>query len=217
MRIGVFDSGVGGKSVARAIEKAFPEHQIEYVNDKQHVPYGTKSPDEIAVFVIPILQDLATRCGIIVIACNTVTTTLIAKLREVIPVQLIGIEPMIKPASAQTKSKVIAVCATPTTLQSPRYAWLKETYAKNIKVIEPDCSDWAYMIESDNLNRKTIENRINAVCQAGADVIVLGCTHFHWIEQLINQIADGRAVVIQPEQAIIARLRDLLAEQKQPA
>ena len=217
MTIGVFDSGIGGKSVARVIEKAFPEHRIEYVNDKKHVPYGNKLPDEIAGFVIPILQDLATRCGIIVIACNTVTTTLISKLREVIPVPLIGIEPMIKPAAAQTKSKIIAVCATPTTLQSPRYAWLKETYARSIKVIEPDCSDWAYMIESNNLNRKAIEDRINATCQAGADVIVLGCTHFHWIEKLINQIADGRAVVIQPEQAIVARLRDLLAEQKQPA
>ena len=217
MKIGVFDSGVGGKPVAGAIEKAFPEHEIEYVNDKKHVPYGNKTPDELYGFVVPILRDLATRCDIIVIACNTVTTTLITRLREIITVPLIGIEPMIKPASAQTKSKVIAVCATPATLKSDRYAWLKKEYAEGIKVIEPDCSDWAYMIESDKLNRKKIQKRIEAACQAGADVIVLGCTHYHWIEELIKEIADGRAIVIQPEQAIVARLSQLLAEYSRPA
>ncbi len=76
MKIGVFDSGVGGKSVALAIQKAFPGYEIEYVNDKQHVPYGNKSPEELFGYVVPILQDLAIRCEVIVIACNTVTTTL---------------------------------------------------------------------------------------------------------------------------------------------
>jgi glutamate racemase len=200
-----------------AIEKAFPEHEIEYVDDKQHVPYGNKTPEQLFGFVVPILQDLATRCDVIVIACNTVTTTLITRLRENINVPLIGIEPMVKPASAQTKSKVIAVCATPTTVKSDRYAWLKKKYAKGIQVIEPDCSDWAYMIESDKLNRKKIRERIDAACIAGADVIVLGCTHYHWIEELIKEIADGRAIVIQPEQAIVARLSQLLAEHSRPA
>ena len=217
MRIGVFDSGVGGKSVATAIEKAFPEHSIEYVNDKKHIPYGTKTPDELFGFVVPILQGLATRCDLIVVACNTVTTTLIAKLRDIITVPLIGIEPMVKPAAAQTKSKVIAVCATPATLHSERYAWLKKEYAKGIQVIEPDCSDWADMIESDNLNQKKIQERIDSACQAGADVIVLGCTHYHWIEELIRNIAADRATVIQPEQAIVSRLKDLLAEHSLPA
>ena len=203
--------------MAMAIAKAFPEHDTEYVDDKQHVPYGNKTPDELLGYVVPILRDLATRCGLIVIACNTVTTTIIEQLRDVITVPLIGIEPMVKPASAQTKSKVIAVCATPTTVKSDRYAWLKKKYAKGIQVIEPDCSDWAYMIESDKLNRKKIRERIDAACIAGADVIVLGCTHYHWIEELIKEIADGRAIVIQPEQAIVARLSQLLAEHSRPA
>ncbi len=124
---------------------------------------------------------------------------------------------MVKSAAEHTKSNIVAVCATPATLKSERYAWLKKTYAKGIKVIEPDCSDWAYMIESDSINKRKIGERIDSACRAGADVIVLGCTHYHWIEKLINNITNGRAIVIQPEQAIIARLRQVLAEHSLPA
>jgi glutamate racemase len=124
---------------------------------------------------------------------------------------LVAVEPMIKPAAALSKGKIIAVCATPTTLASPRYHWLKETYAKNIKVLEPDCSDWPAMIEHQRLDQEKIAARINEVLAAGADVIVLGCTHYHWIEAEIIALAADKATVLQPEQAIIKRLRRVLA------
>lgn len=217
MRIGVFDSGVGGLAVTHAIQKAYPEHQVEYVDDKAHVPYGNKTPDELQRLVTPILQDLSSRCDVIVIACNTVTTTLITRLREIIPVPLVGVEPMVKTGAEQTKSRIIAVCATPTTLGSERYAWLKATYAAGVTVIEPDCSDWSRMIESNQVDQDKIHMRIEAACQAGADVIVLGCTHYHWIQELIEEIAAGRATVIQPEPAIVAQLQRVLAELPKPA
>jgi glutamate racemase len=211
-KIGVFDSGVGGESVANAIRLALPDADIIYVEDKKNVPYGTKTPDELYALSLPILNTLSdSGCDVLVVACNTVTTTIIERLRASLPVPLIGMEPMVKPAAAQTKSGVIAVCATPATLKSQRYAWLKDTFAKDVKVLEPDCSDWAYMIETNQLDHQKIRERISDVCEQGADMIVLGCTHYHWIEQDIQNIADEySANVIQPEQPVIEQLKRVL-------
>jgi glutamate racemase len=213
MKIGVFDSGVGGQSVVNAIKKELPELEIIYKEDKAHVPYGSRPIEEIYGFVKPIFQEFINEgCQVIVIACNTVTTNLISHLRTDFAVPMVGMEPMIKPAAEQTKSKIIAICATPRTLASERYKWLKDTYAKGIKVLEPDCSDWALMIESDTLDREKVAKRIEEVIERGADQIVLGCTHYHWIEEVIKEIAAGRANVIQPEAPVIAQLKRVLAE-----
>lgn len=212
MKIGVFDSGVGGLSVANAIRTELPEHEVLLREDREHVPYGLRSPQEILQFVVPIFQELVdSGCQVIVVACNTVTTTLIDELRQRFSLPLVAIEPMIKPAAALTKSQVIAVCATPTTLASPRYAWLKSEYASNITVLEPDCGDWAAMVEEQAIDRQTIETRISDVLISKADVIVLACTHYHWIEQEIIELVSGRAQVLQPETAIIAQLKRVLA------
>lgn len=214
MKAGVFDSGVGGQSVVNAIHRALPDLEIVYAEDKANVPYGNKTPDELYSLVLPILQSLVEQgCRVIVIACNTVSTTLIQKLRDNVPVPLIAMEPMVKPAAEATKSSVIAVCATPTTLASDRYKWLKQTYAPDVTVLEPDCSDWAYMIESSQLGHKKIRERIASVCKEGADVIILGCTHYHWIEKDIQKIADEYgAKVIQPEGAVIRQLKRVIAQ-----
>jgi glutamate racemase len=212
MKIGVFDSGVGGLSVANAIQKALPDLDIIYREDREHVPYGTRRPEEILGFVVPIFAELIEAgCQIIVIACNTVSTTLGAELRQRFPdTPLLGMEPMVKPAAERTRKGIIAVCATPATLASERYAWLKQEYVAGIKVLEPDCSDWALMIEQGEVNAHTIAGRINEVLDAGADVIVLGCTHYHWIEDEIKMLAEGRAVVLQPESAIIEQVKRVL-------
>ena len=207
MTVGVFDSGLGGLSVANAIKSALPGYEVLLREDKEHVPYGSKNPEELLGYVVPILQSMVDEgCEIIVIACNTVTTNLISELRDRFNVPLIGIEPMIKPASIITSSGVIAVCATPATLASKRYIWLKEKYAKNLKVLEPDCSDWSYMIENNLIDQQKIKSRINQVVEKGADVIVLGCTHYHWIEKEIANLVKDRAEVIQPEDAVIKQL-----------
>lgn len=211
IRVGVFDSGMGGKSVANAIEKALPDVAVSFVSDVKNVPYGSKTPNQLYDIVVPILQDLATKSDVIVVACNTVTTTLIGRLRQVIAVPLVAIEPMVKPAAEQTKTGVIAVCATPTTLSSSRYQELKDLYAKGITVVEPDCSDWTRMIESDAVDNAQITERIKTACQAGADVIVLGCTHYHWIEDLIRQAAGPAITVIQPEPAVITQLKKVIS------
>lgn len=212
MKIGVFDSGVGGLSVVKAIQKELPELKIDYKDDKQHVPYGTRPIEEIHSFVKPIFQEFVDEgCQVIVIACNTVATNLAPRLRSEFSVPMVALEPMVKPAAENTKSGVIAVCATPRTLSSQRYAWLKQEYAKGVQVLEPDCHDWAYMIEGNRVERDKIAKIIDGVCKEGADQIVLGCTHYHWIEEPIKQAAGGRAMVIQPEQPVVAQLKRVLA------
>lgn len=213
MKIGVFDSGVGGLSVANAIKAALPAHEVVLREDREHVPYGLRQPEEILGFVVPIFEELIDEgCQVIVVACNTVSTTLITELREKFTVPLIAIEPMVKPASEITKSNVIAVCATPTTLASDRYAWLKKTYAEGVRVIEPDTSNWSKMIEDDKTNHDKIKEQIDEVLSESADVIVLACTHYHWIEKDIVQLAADRARVLQPEQPIIEQLKRVLAQ-----
>lgn len=211
-QIGVFDSGVGGKSVANAIKQALPDADVLYVCDEKNVPYGTKSPDELYDLVLPILNTLSKGCDAIVIACNTVSTTLATRLREAISVPLIAMEPMIKPAVLHSATDVIAVCATPTTLASKRYQWLKDEYAPGVTVLEPNCSDWSSMIESNAVDHQKIAATINEVCDEGADVIVLGCTHYHWIEEDIKRVAAGRALVLQPEQPVIEQLKRVLEQ-----
>ncbi|MEO6513883.1 MAG: aspartate/glutamate racemase family protein [Candidatus Saccharimonadales bacterium] len=212
MKIGVFDSGIGGLSVANAIKLAFPEHEVIFKNDAKHVPYGSRGMDEVLVFTLPILQSLVlVGVDCIVIACNTVSTNLIVQLRNLLDVPLIAMEPMVKPAAQQTSTGVIAVCATPATLSSERYAWLKNTYASDIRVLEPDCSTWAAMIEANKVDVSAVESLVQGVIAQNADVIVLGCTHYHWIEALIKKSAGSRAVVLQPEQPVIAELRRVIA------
>lgn len=211
--IGVFDSGIGGLSVVHAIEKALPEHRVIFTNDTKNVPYGTKKPEQLLGLVLPLLQDLENRgCDVIVVACNTVTTTLIKELRCLLNVPLIGMEPMVKTAAEATKSKVIAVCATPTTLNSQRYNELKEKYAKDIKVLEPDCSRWSYMIETKKVDRNHVSQIAQDVCRQNTDVIVLGCTHYHWIEELIKDVIQAKAKVLQPEIPVISQLERVLAQ-----
>lgn len=210
MKIGVFDSGVGGLSVARAVEKALPQHQVIFVNDTQHVPYGNRSKEELYSLVQPILNKLSVECEVIVLACNTVSTLLAEDLQRDLPVPLIPVEPMLEAAAAETKSGIICVCATPATLASSRYLELRQKYASGISVIEPDCSGWAKMIETDRIDHHIIREQISDACAQSADVIVLACTHYHWIEQEIKLLARGRATVIQPEADVVRRLKALL-------
>jgi glutamate racemase len=213
VKIGVFDSGVGGLSVAKAIRHALPEYEVIYRDDSEHVPYGTRGIEEIYNFTKPILKGMVEEgCNVIVIACNTVTTNLIGRLRREIDVPLIGMEPMVKPAAGATKTGVIAICATPRTLASNRYKYLKEEYAKGIKVLEPDCSDWAFMIEVDIPDREKIAKIVKDICDKGADKIVLGCTHYHWIEDEIKKLAKGKASVLQPEEPVIEELKRVLEQ-----
>lgn len=212
MKLGIFDSGIGGEAVAAALQTTFPNAQIVTVNDRVNVPYGDKLPNEVISLTDAAIQPLLNaECDIIILACNTATAVAIETLRAKYPDQkFIGIEPMIKTAANLTNSHTIAVCATPATLASERYKRLLEKHGAHLDIIEPDCSEWAYLIENNQLNRSHIEHVINDVCDRGADVIVLGCTHYHWIKDLIVELVANRATIIEPSEAIGRRVQHLL-------
>ncbi len=213
MNIGVFDSGIGARAVARAIEIAVPDAKILVYDDRKNLPYGDKTADELLLLVRPIFTRMvADGCDVIVVACNTVSTTIIGTLRQEFSVPFVAMEPMVKPAAEQTVTGVIAVCATPSTLTSERYQWLKSTYASEATVLEPDCSDWAQMIENDQIDGYKIAQRITDALKDGADVVVLGCTHYHWIEHEIRVLCAGRAKVLQPERPVIEQLKRVIAQ-----
>lgn len=213
MKIGVFDSGIGGKSIANFLEKNLPNHQIIFKNDHENVPYGSKTTEEISQLAFPIIQSMIDdRCSLIVIACNTVSVLLSKELRDKFAVPFVVLDPMIKPATEITNSNIITVCATPATLSSKRYQDLKDHFAKDIKVIEPDCSDWAYLIDNNTINQQIIDSKIRPSIDAGSDVLVLACTHYHWIEEDIKSLVKGQATVIQPEKAILEQTKRVISQ-----
>src|SRR5690606_14635055 len=102
-------------------------------------------------------------------------------------------------------------CVTPVTLASARYKDRKAKFAKGMKVIEPACSDWALMIEEKQVDQAKIKRITEEVCDKGADIIVLGCTHYHWIEDLVKTYSAGRAIILQPEEPVISQLQKVLS------
>ncbi len=210
MNIGVFDSGIGGKAVANSLAKAFPSAQIHYVHDTEHMPYGNKTPEEVRALTDRGIQPLL-GSDVIVIACNTASALVIEYLRNSYPRQLfIGLEPMVKPAAAMTKTGVITVCATPATLRSERYAGLKKRFAYNIHIVEPDCSEWAYMIEHNSIDDQKISDMVMMSREHNSDVIVLACTHYHWIRERIEELAGPAVTVLDPSEAIANRVAEVL-------
>lgn len=212
VKIGVFDSGIGGQAVAEKLEKLFPDAEVISVNDSKNVPYGSKPASRIIRLTDNAIQPLLeAKCDAIVIACNTATTNAISYLRSTYPdVHFVGIEPMIKPAAKMTKTGTIAVLATPSTLNSRRYVELKRQWAERLTVIEPDCTGWATLIEMGESQRIDIQSAVTSILRWDTDIIVLGCTHYHWIKDRVERAAGPDVRVLEPTDAIGARLSSLL-------
>lgn len=211
MKIGLFDSGAGGRSFIAPLMERFPGAEIVYKEDVEHLPYGDKPPELLLQLTTPFFKAFVSeRCDAVLVACNTVTTTIIDALRSQLDIPLIGVEPMIKPAAQLTHTGVVAVCATPGTLNSTRYRYLKETYAGGLKVIEPDCSNWASLIEASKQNELQLEKMVTDLRKENVDVIVLGCTHYHWVEEDLRTLAGPGMTVIQPIEPVLDQLEKIL-------
>ena len=214
MRIGIFDSGRGGEFVADDLRQLVPRYDYIVVNDRENVPYGSRTSEEIIVLTTAAIQPLLqAECQIIVIACNTATMAAIATLRSTYPdVQFVGIEPMIKPAAAQSKTKRITVLATPLTLASERYQHLKHNYGSELVIDQPDTSGWAAKIEICQADHIDLSEVAQSIAQ-GSDVIVLACTHYHTLAARIATLAPSVAV-LHPTKPIAERVSQLAATMK---
>ena len=211
-KIGLFDSGIGGLTIAKAIRETNPSADMIYLSDNLNFPYGTKSDEEIIDCAKKAIETLLRKgARLVVIACNTATTVGLTKLREMFPeVDIVGVVPMIKPASQLSKTHTVGVLVTPATLKGAYYARLKADFGGDIMVIDQACPDWVEMAENGVIEREKIKRPIEHVIREGADIIVLGCTHFALLMPAIQAVTKGRAEILQPAQAVALQVERLL-------
>lgn len=214
--IGVFDSGVGGLSVLRAIRAELPAEHVLYVADQAHVPYGPRPLEEVRDFAYGITRFLLEQgAKLIVVACNTASAAALHALRETFPhVPFVGMEPAVKPAAEQTRSGVVGVLATPATFQGALYASVVERFAEGVKLLPHTCPGLVAQIEAGNLDgsetRAILESALNPMLEQGADTIVLGCTHYPFVMPVIQEIVGESVRVIDPSPAVARQVRRLL-------
>ncbi|HEX2993502.1 MAG TPA: glutamate racemase [Anaerolineales bacterium] len=217
--IGIFDSGVGGISVLRAIRQQMPEESIIYFGDQGHVPYGPRSLEQIQSFSEAVTQFLlAHNAKIIVVACNAASAAALKYLRVKFPdVQTVGMEPAVKPAVEYTHTGKVGVLATPATFQGALYASVVERFAHDVELFQNVCAGLVQQIEQGNLNgaetRKILEDALLPMLEKNIDTVVLGCTHYPFVIPLIQQIAGENVRVIDPAPAVARQTRHLLEAQ----
>ena len=206
--IGIFDSGSGGLSVYREIVKLLPDERYVYYADNAHCPYGEKSADYIRDRARAI-TDILLRMGadIIVVACNTATAAAIATLREEYPdVPFVGMEPAVKPAALGTKTGVIGVLATAGTLKGSKYLKTKGRFEDDVHIVEHVGDGFVELVEKGILDGAeayaTVRTSLQPLLDAGADRIVLGCTHYPFLRPVIEAIAGPGVQVIDPAPAV---------------
>lgn len=215
--IGIFDSGAGGLSVYREIIKILPDEKYIYFSDNAHCPYGEKTREYIIDRARSITDYLISRgCSIIVVACNTATAAAVATLREEYDIPFIGMEPAVKPAALSTKTGVIGVLATAGTLGAEKYHNTKEKFASNVTVVEHVGKGFVELVEGGDMSsaeaEQTVRASVEPLLAEGADVIVLGCTHYPFLSPLISKVCEGRATIIDPAPAVARQLKKIAKE-----
>ena len=221
--IGVFDSGVGGLSVLRAIRDALPGEDLVYVADSGHAPYGDQSEAHITERTLSVGLWLAQQ-GVkaITIACNTATVVAARSLREQTHLPVVAIEPAIKPAVALTRTGVVGVLATRQTVQSESVAKLCAHYGEGKRIVLQACPGWVELVEQADLHslhtEALLRQFIAPVVAQGADTLVLGCTHYPFLRDTIQRLAGQGVTLIDPAEAVarelVRRLGDKLNTQR---
>jgi glutamate racemase len=215
--IGVFDSGVGGLSVLRAIRQELPAEKIIYLGDQVHVPYGPRRLEEVRRFSEQITRFLIEQgAKLIVVACNAASAAALQSLRESFPqMAFVGMEPAVKPAAERTRSGVVGVLATPATFQGALYASVIERFANGVRVLQATCPGLVEQIENGRIEaretRLILENALIPMLQQKIDTIVLGCTHYPFVIPVIQSIVGPQVKVIDPAPAVARQVRRLLA------
>lgn len=210
--VGVFDSGVGGLSVLREIRKELPFEDLLYVADSAHAPYGDRSNAFIEQRAIAIAQFLISQdAKAIVVACNTATGVAVDTLRSRFALPIVAMEPAVKPAASVTKSGVVGVLATTQTLSSGRFSRLLAQHGTDVEVVLQACPRLVDQVErgelSGGVTRALVEEYVRPLLNRGADTIVLGCTHFPFLTELIQEIAGPTVSLIDPAVAVARELR----------
>ena len=216
--IGIFDSGSGGLSVLREILKILPKERFLYYADTAFCPYGEKTPEFIQSRGRAITDYLLGEgADIIVVACNTATAAAISTLRKEYAVKFIGMEPAVKPAALSSESGVIGVLATAGTLKGSKYLTTKGLYEDNVKIVEHVGKGFVEIVENGELDgpktMRVVRKSLQPLLDEGADRIVLGCTHYPFLRDVIQKIAGPSVQVIDPAPAVARHLLDVMKEE----
>jgi glutamate racemase len=214
--VGVFDSGLGGLSVLRHVHSQLPAEDLLYFADSGHAPYGGRPEHEIAERSLAVAEFLLQRrVKAIVVACNTATAAAIKAMRARYPdLPLVGVEPGLKPAAALTQTKTVGVLATQRTLASEKFAALRDslTQSTGVQFLSQACIGLADLIEKGELQSaetaRLLQGYVRPLVEQGADTLVLGCTHYPFVQPLIEEIAaaaGGRKVAIVDTGEAVAR------------
>ncbi|KAF2329443.1 glutamate racemase [Flavobacterium daemonense] len=214
--IGVFDSGIGGTSIWKAIHDLLPNEKTIYLADSKNAPYGQKTKEEIVALSKKNVDFLIEKgCKIIVVACNTATTNAIRELRADYDIPFIGIEPAIKPAANNSKTQVIGILATKGTLNSELFNKTAEMF-QNTTIIEQVGHGLVQLIEDGNLNSpemtKLLESYLQPMIDANIDYLVLGCSHYPYLIPQIKKILPDHIQIIDSGEAVARQTQNVLRE-----
>jgi len=221
LKIGVFDSGLGGLTVVKALSQVIQNAQIFYVADTLHAPYGEKTPKQILQYSLEITQYLLDtyQVDILILACNTATSAAIQALRKRYPsLMIIGTEPGIKPAMEHTQTGKIGILATPATLKGDKYQSLANTLAsqKNVELFEQACPGLVEQIEkgeiSTEVTKTLLKQWVLPMKENDVDTIVLGCTHYPLVGETISEIMLCDVKLIDTGSAIARHVLDVALE-----
>ena len=215
--VGIFDSGLGGLSVLRAARAHLPGESFIYVADSRHAPYGERDDAFITERTVAIGEWLAQQgAKALVVACNTATAQSIAVARARLAIPLVGVEPGIKPAVLQSASRVAGVLATRATLRSARFQALLDRYAADCRFLCQAGHGLVQAVESGDTASPALhallESYLQPMLDAGADTLVLGCTHYPFLTSTIREIAGDRLAIVDTSDAIARQLARVLDE-----
>jgi len=216
--IGVFDSGVGGLWILKYLREKLPEYNYIFLGDQAHVPYGSRSQEEIQKFSEEITKFLISKdCQLIVVACNTASGASLKSLREKFPqIKFVGMEPAVKPAVETTETGKVGVLATPATFQSELYNSVVERFSHGAELFKDTCPGLVEEIEKGNLNSEKVKdilkNALSPMIKNGIDTVVLGCTHYPFVIPTIKEIVGEKVKVIDPTPAIARQVGKILDE-----
>lgn len=214
--IGVYDSGVGGLTVWRAIRELLPQENLLYFADQAKVPYGNRPLEEVRSLGEGVTHYLMEQgAKLIVIACNTASAASLKHLRALYPTfPFVGMEPAVKPAAEQTLSGKVGVLATPSTFQGEMYASVIERFAKDVQVFQATCPGLVRQIEKGYLRtpktRMILVEALKPMLKEGVDTLVMGCTHFPFVIPLIREVAGEDVRVIDPAPAVARQVKRVL-------
>ena len=217
--IGMFDSGIGGTSIWKEINKLLPNEDTLYLSDSINAPYGQKSKEKIIELCVKNTEYLLSKnCKLIVVACNTATTNAIRFLRKNYDIPFIGIEPAIKPASLKTKTNTIGILATKGTLNSELFEQTSSLIDSKIEIVEQVGEGLVELIENGKIDSEEMESllkkHLQPMIEKNIDYLVLGCTHYPYLIEKIKEITKSRITIIDSGEAVSRQVQKILDTKK---